>query len=97
MYVDDAAKIILFLMKKNKKHSIINIGTASEITIRNLSLKIASIINYQGNIIFDTKKPDGAKRKLLNINRLQNYGFAQFTNLDNGLKKTYDYYLNEII
>ncbi len=97
MYVNDAAKIILLLMKKNKNNSIINIGTGNEITIKNLSKKIASVVDYKGKIIFDIKKPDGAKRKLLDIKRQKDYGFTEFTNIDIGLKKTYDYYLNEII
>ena len=97
MYIDDAAKIILHFMNKNKKYSLINIGTGKEINIKNLATKIASIIGYKGRIEFDIKKPDGAKRKLLDISRLKEYGFKNFTNLDHGLKMTYKYYKNKII
>ncbi len=94
MYVDDAADGILFIMKKFKNENLINLGTNKEIKIKDLALKIAKITKYKGKVIFDKSKPDGAKRKILNSSKLFHKGWRPQYNLDLGLTKTYEWYLN---
>ena len=92
LYVDDLSKAIAFIIKKNINDSLINIGSGSEISIKNLVFKIKQIIGFEGKIIFDTSKPDGNPRKLLNSNLINNYGWKAETGLEKGLYKTYNWY-----
>jgi len=96
IYVDDLAEAILLLMNKYHKREVINIGSGQEITIKDLVFLIKEIVGYKGKIIFDKTKPDGMKRRFLNSSKLQDLGFTAKTDLKNGLKKTYDYFLQEI-
>ena len=76
--------------------SHINVGTGEDLTIKDLALQIKEVIGYQGELIFDTTKPDGTPRKLLNIQKLSNLGWEYTTSLKEGLKITYeDYKLNK--
>ncbi len=103
--VRDLAKAAYFIMNLNKKVYIkntspmcshINVGSGKDLTIKDLVKKIKKIIGYSGKIIFDDKKPDGTKRKLLDIAILKNLGWRPKINLDDGLKKTYsDFMKNE--
>jgi GDP-L-fucose synthase len=103
--VRDLAKAAYFIMNLNKKVYIkntspmcshINVGSGKDLTIKDLVKKIKKIIGYSGKIIFDDKKPDGTKRKLLDIAILKNLGWRPKINLDDGLKKTYsDFTKNE--
>lgn len=92
LYVDDLSKAIAFIIKKNINDSLINIGSGSEISIKNLVFKIKQIIGFKGKIIFDTSRPDGNPRKLLNSNLINNYGWKAETELEKGLHKTYNWY-----
>ena len=80
-------------MACGKKFPLINVGSGSSISIKNLSKKIAKILNYKGKIIFDKKYPDGTIKKNLNSKIINSLGWNASTNLDLGLKKTIDYYL----
>ena len=102
LFADDLAESIILtlnLKKKNilrackNKFPLINIGSGKSITIKNLSKKIAKIIEYKGKIIFDNKYPDGTFKKNLNSKIINSLGWRASTNLDNGLKKTIDHYL----
>ena len=75
--------------------SHINIGTGKDITIRELAEVVGKIVGYTGKIAFDSTKPDGAPRKLLDISRLELLGCKPSTSLTEGLKKTFDSYLLE--
>jgi GDP-L-fucose synthase len=96
LYVDDFADSLLFLMQNYNSEQIINIGTMDEISIKDLALKIAKITGYNGQIKFDTSKPDGMKRKCLDSQRINNLGWKAKTNFDQGLEKTYKYFLENI-
>ena len=105
IYVDDLADACIFLMNINKikyqekilpMQSHINIGSGFEVSIKKLTQIIAKIVNYKGKIIFDHKMPDGTLKKTLNSNVLNNMGFKAKTNIEEGLKKTYKNYLNEL-
>lgn len=75
---------------------IINMGSGHEISIHDLALKIAEIVGYKGNIVFDHSKPDGTPRKLLDSSRLQKLGWKTVTNLDEGIRKAYLDYLDRM-
>ena len=96
MFVDDLSKYIEYIIDKEWGHDLINVGTGDEISIKNLAYMIKTKLNYSGNIEFDKTKPDGNPRKLLNIERLINTGWNDFTDLDSGLEKTIDWYLNNL-
>ncbi len=93
LYVEDLADALVFLMKNysNKKH--INVGSGKEITIVELSALIAKVVGYSGEIIFDSGKPDGAPRKLIDPSRLEALGWKARTSLKNGLKESYKCFL----
>ena len=100
IYVDDVSKAILkFLFNKKiiKKNLYwLNIGMGSDLSIKNLYLKISKLIGYKGGFIHNLNKPDGTARKLLNIKKAKNLGWTPKTKLIVGLKKTIDWYVKEI-
>ncbi|MEA2088433.1 MAG: GDP-L-fucose synthase [Patescibacteria group bacterium] len=92
LYVDDLADACIFLMKNYNDSEIINIGTGKDISIKELSEIIKNIIKYKGKIIWDNNNPDGAPRKLLNVDHLRNLGWKHKTELKQGIKNTYKWY-----
>jgi GDP-L-fucose synthase len=92
MHVDDLARACWHFLKKENRGAIINIGTGSEISIKEFAYLVASITRYEGKIIFDTSKPDGAQRKLLNLEIAHAQGWQHKIGLDEGLKATYDWF-----
>ena len=86
MHVDDCAIACLFLMQKYNEPGIINIGTGSDISIKELALLIKNRINYKGEIKFDFSKPNGTLRKLLNVSKINNIGWKHSISLENGLQ-----------
>jgi GDP-L-fucose synthase len=75
--------------------SHINIGVGSDITIKELTEIVAGCVGYVGEIVWDTSKPDGAPRKLLNIDKIKELGWTPKTNLNRGLKLTYVWFLEK--
>ena len=94
IYADDLAEACLFLMKNYNSSEIINVGSGEEISIKNLAYRIKDIIGYHGEITFDTSMPDGAPRKVLDGSKLKNIGWEAKTSLQEGIRKTYQWYLN---
>lgn len=95
LYVDDAADAIVFLMENYDGDEHVNIGTGVEISIRELTEKIKDLTGYSGKLIFDTTKPDGAPRKLVDSTLIHSLGWNHQVNLDEGLKLTYKNFLQE--
>jgi GDP-L-fucose synthase len=89
MYVDDLADACFFLMQQYNERLFINIGTGEELTIKELALLVKEITGYTGNIKFDTTKPDGTPRKLMDHTRLQNMGWKHKIDLKKGLEQAY--------
>ncbi len=89
MHVDDLAEACLFLMERYDEPGFVNVGTGSELTIRQLAELIAKIVGYSGKIVFDTTKPDGTPRKLMGVTRLRSLGWKSRIELEEGLREVY--------
>ena len=96
LYVDDLALAIEFLINKKLEKNIINVGSSEEITIKDLAFLIKDLINFEGELIFDKSKPDGNPRKLLDSTYLNSLGWEAKTNLRDGLKNSYDWFLKNL-
>jgi GDP-L-fucose synthase len=92
MYVDDLADACLFLMENWSERGPINVGTGKDIAIRELALLIRDVVGYNGELDFDSSKPDGTPRKLLDVSRLNGAGWHARTDLREGIEKTYRWY-----
>jgi GDP-L-fucose synthase len=95
MYVDDVADASYFLMQEYDEKLFLNVGTGEEVSIKELALLIKDVVGFAGDLKFDTSKPDGTPRKLMDSSRLHALGWKHKTSLQEGLKKTYQYFLNE--
>ena len=92
LYIDDLADACVFLMKRYDGSEIVNIGVGEDISITELALLIEKIVGYEGDIVYDTSKPDGTPRKLLDVSRLHSLGWKAKTGLRQGIVKTYEWY-----
>jgi GDP-L-fucose synthase len=96
MYADDLANACVFLMKNYNEKLFINIGTGEEISIKDLALLVKEVVGFEGEIRFDSSKPDGTPRKLMDSSRLHKLGWKHSVSLKEGLKKTYPFFLEAI-
>lgn len=96
LHVDDLADASVFLMENYNDLEHINVGTGEDVTIRELAESIKKIVGYSGEIVFDTSKPDGTPRKLLNVSKLNNLGWKHSISLEKGLKDTYKVFITEM-
>lgn len=105
LYVDDMAAASVYVMELEQSKynqntqsmlSHINVGTGIDCTIREMAETMASVVGYEGEIVFDTTKPDGTPRKLMDVTRLKNLGWEYRYNLYDGLALTYKWYLANI-
>lgn len=95
IHVDDVAAACLFLMAHHEGDEIVNIGSGVEISIRELALLIAREVGFAGEIVFDTAKPDGTPRKLADVSRLHGMGWRHRIELAEGIRATYQWYLQQ--
>jgi GDP-L-fucose synthase len=94
LYIEDAARGILMAVERYNEDLPVNLGSGHEIRIKDLVDKMAKILNYTGKIVWDTSKPNGQPRRLLDVSRArEKFGFAAEVSLDNGLRRTIDWYL----
>ena len=91
--MDDLADACLFLMNHYSGSETVNIGTGKELTIRELTELTARIVGYKGRIIWDPSKPDGTPRKLLDVSKLKKLGWEYKTELEEGIRLTYEDFL----
>ena len=94
LHVDDLAKGLLHLMDHHNSEGWINIGTGVDLTIKELALTIADVVGYRGDVIWDTSKPDGTPRKLLNVDRINEMGWKATIELRHGIESVYADYLS---
>lgn len=92
LYVDDLAKACLFLMNNYEDKETINVGTGKDVTIKELAELIAEKTSFDGEIIWDSSKPDGTPRKVLNIKKIEELGWSPSISLDEGLDKTINWF-----
>lgn len=95
LYVDDLADACIFLMQNYSDSDIVNIGTGEDISIRELTELVASVVGYTGEIEWDTSRPDGTPRKLLDVSKLHNLGWKHTTSLREGVHNTYKWFLEK--
>jgi len=102
LYVDDMAVASLFVLELDEQTyqantqpmlSHINVGTGKDVTIREMAETMKQVVGYEGKLTFDTTRPDGAPRKLINVSRLSDMGWKYSVSLKEGLTKTYNWYL----
>lgn len=94
LYVDDLADLCVFLMNNYSGDETVNAGTGKEITIKKLAELVAKIIGYKGNIVWDTTKPNGTPRKLLDVSKSKAMGWSYKVELEDGIKLAYDDFLH---
>ena len=102
LYVDDMAQASIFVLELDEQTyqantksmlSHINVGTGVDVTIREMAETMKQVVGFKGNLTFDTAKPDGSPRKLIDVSRLSNMGWKYSIDIEDGLKKTYKWYL----
>jgi GDP-L-fucose synthase len=100
LFVDDLAEAVKFTLENIEAKSLydleisqLNVGTGEDLTISELADTIKKIVGFEGSIIYDSTKPDGTPRKLMDVSRINNMGWKHKTNLEEGIKKTYEWFL----
>lgn len=89
LYVDDMADACVFLMENGVADGLFNVGTGEDVTIRELAETVMNVVGFKGGIVFNTSKPDGTPRKLLNVDRMHALGWQAKTELREGIAKAY--------
>ncbi len=92
LHVDDLADACVFLMNEYNENSFVNVGTGKEISIKDLSILVSNIVGYKGDIFWNTDKPDGTPRKLLDVSKISNLGWRYKIELEDGIRSVYDEY-----
>lgn len=93
LHVDDLAEACIFLMEHYDDKPFVNVGTGTDVTIKELAETIAEIVGYQGEIVWNTDKPDGTPRKLMDVGRIQALGWKHRIDLREGIEKVYQDFL----
>ncbi|MGE6369822.1 GDP-L-fucose synthase [Planococcus kocurii] len=96
LYSDDLADAAVYLMNTYSGNDLVNIGMGKDISIKELAEKIGETVGYQGEIVFNTSKPDGAPRKLVDVSRLKSLGWEAGISLDDGLDLAYKWFLEHV-
>lgn len=94
LYVDDLADACVYLMNNYSGNETVNLGTGKELTIKELTELVAKVIGYEGEIKWDTTKPDGTPRKLLDVSKLEALGWKYKTDMEEGIRLAYEDFLN---
>ncbi len=93
MHVDDLAGACLFLMQHYNEPQFVNVGTGVDVSIKELAMLIKKVVGFEGELAFNTDKPDGTPRKLMDVSRLNNLGYTARISLEEGIKSTYQDFL----
>jgi len=96
LYVDDLAEAAFKCMLRYDSGDIINVGTGKDITIKDLAETIADVVGFKGEIVWDTSKPNGTPRKVLNVDKIKSLGWKPKVSLREGIQKTYDLYKDSL-
>jgi len=95
LHVDDMARACLFLLEHYDDAEHVNVGVGEDVTIRELAETVARIVGYDGKLEWDTTKPDGMPRKLLDVTKINNLGWKAEIGLEDGIRDTYDWYVEQ--
>jgi GDP-L-fucose synthase len=95
LFVDDLADALIFLMNNYTGEEHVNVGTGTDVSIKELAQLICKVVGYDGKLVFDTSKPDGTPKKLLDVSKINSLGWEAKVSLEDGIRKTYDWYLQE--
>ena len=96
LYVDDLAEAAFKCMFRYDSGDIINVGTGKDITIKDLAETIADVVGFKGEVVWDTSKPNGTPRKVLNVDKIESLGWEPKVSLREGIKKTYELYKDSL-
>ncbi|TRX15960.1 GDP-L-fucose synthase family protein [Flavobacterium franklandianum] len=96
LFVDDMAAAVVFALENELPDYLYNVGTGIDLTIKELAQIIQKIVGHQGDIIWDDTKPDGTPRKLMDVSKMQALGWKHQVNLEEGIQKTYDWFLENV-
>jgi GDP-L-fucose synthase len=96
LYADDLADACVYLMEKGYDGPLVNIGTGADVTIRELAEAVVKVIGFDGDLSFDTSKPDGTPRKLMDVSRLHSLGWKATTELEQGIALAYQDFLSRV-
>ena len=96
MHVDDLVSACYYLMQNYSDSGFVNMGVGKDISIKELALMIKTIVDFKGELTFDTSKPDGTPRKLMDVSKLENLGFKYNIELEDGISSVYEAYVNKL-
>ena len=96
LYVDDLAQAVVYALEKKLSEHLYNVGTGKDITIKELAETVQKTVGHKGKIIWDNSKPDGTPRKLMDVSKMTDMGWTYSTELDQGIEKTYRWFLENI-
>ena len=96
LFVDDMAEAVVYALENNLPEYLYNIGTGKDITIKELAEIIQKVTGHQGNMLWDANKPDGTPRKLMDVSKMKEIGWRYSTELEEGIKKTYTWFLKNM-
>ena len=96
LFVEDLAEAVVYALENNLPEHLYNIGTGKDITIKELAETIQKVTEHQGKIVWDANKPDGTPRKLLDVSKMKEIGWEYSTELEDGIKRTYQWFLGNI-
>ena len=97
LYIDDAVDAIMFLMETYNSNELINIGAGVDRTISDIAEIIKNVVGFKGEFVYNPEKPDGVFRKVIDISKLENLGWSPKVKFEDGLKRMYDYFLEDAI
>ena len=96
LFVDDMAKAVVYALENKLPEYLYNVGSGKDITIKELAETIQKVTGYKGEIIWDSSKPDGTPRKLMDVSKMKKLGWSYSTELEEGIEKTYQWFLKNI-
>jgi len=96
LFVDDMAEAVVFALENKLPEYLYNVGTGQDLTIKQLAETIQKIVGHQGDIVWDSAKPDGTPRKLMDVSKMHNLGWKHKVQLEDGIQKTYDWFSENV-
>ena len=96
LFVDDLAHAVVYALENELAEYLYNVGSGNDITIKELAHAIQKAVGHKGEIVWDSSKPDGTPRKLMDVSKMKAMGWSYSTKLDEGIEKTYKWFLENI-